>query len=321
MPDEPTTVDTHVTIVRPKAGLFHLEFFGHALISIEAALLAGGVGASGQTELPRTDLEKKYSISYPTALDEQKRIVAILDEAFEGLSRARANAEANFADARELFEAAREVHFTAKLSSGWRLAKLSELISIKHGFAFKSVHFSDQGALAVLTPGNFFESGGFRARGDKQRYYTGDFPKEFLLSPGDLLVAMTEQAPGLLGSCIIVPGDGHYLHNQRLGLLQPLTGTTWNARFFAHVFNISGLRRGLSDTCSGATVRHTSPGRILAQVIPYCDDADELERAADDMDMAKALWARLSKAYQAQLDDLETLRRALLQETFTGELA
>lgn len=37
-------------------------------------------------------------------LDEQKRIVAVLDEAFEGLSRARANAEANLADARELFE-------------------------------------------------------------------------------------------------------------------------------------------------------------------------------------------------------------------------
>lgn len=43
-------------------------------------------------------------------LDEQKRIVAVLDEAFEGLSRARANAEANLADVRELFRSAlREV--------------------------------------------------------------------------------------------------------------------------------------------------------------------------------------------------------------------
>jgi type I restriction enzyme S subunit len=37
-------------------------------------------------------------------LEEQQRIVAILDEALEGLARARTHAEANLQDARELFE-------------------------------------------------------------------------------------------------------------------------------------------------------------------------------------------------------------------------
>jgi type I restriction enzyme S subunit len=46
---------------------------------------------------------KELNVRYPS-LDEQRRIVAILDEAFEGLDRARANAEANLASARELFE-------------------------------------------------------------------------------------------------------------------------------------------------------------------------------------------------------------------------
>jgi len=36
-------------------------------------------------------------------LEEQQQIVAVLDEAFEGLARARAHAEANLQNARELF--------------------------------------------------------------------------------------------------------------------------------------------------------------------------------------------------------------------------
>jgi type I restriction enzyme, S subunit len=293
------------------------QFLDLGLLAKQTEIYSLGRG----TAQKNLDVDAFRSMLIPVPpLEDQKRIVAILDEAFEGLSRARANAEANLAEARELFEAARESYFAKKPSSVWRLAQLSELVSIKHGFAFKSEYFSDQGAFAVLTPGNFFEHGGFRARGDKQRYYTGDFPKEFLLRPGDLLVAMTEQAPGLLGSCIIVPDEGKYLHNQRLGLIQPLTGTIWNAKFFAHAFNLVGLRRGLSDTCSGATVRHTSPGRILAQVIPYCEDGDELERAAVEMDMAEAHWAKLSTVYQAQVSDLEALRKSLIQKAFSGEL-
>jgi hypothetical protein len=43
-----------------------------------------------------------------------------------------------------------------------------------------------------------------------------------VLAKGDLLVAMTEQKAGLLGSAIIIPENEKYLHNQRLGLIQNL---------------------------------------------------------------------------------------------------
>lgn len=54
-------------------------------------------------------------------LDEQKRIVAILDEAFEGLDRARANAEANLADARELFAECHRVALSSCAGAGARV--------------------------------------------------------------------------------------------------------------------------------------------------------------------------------------------------------
>ena len=46
---------------------------------------------------------RKFPFALPP-LEEQKRIVSILDEAFEGLDRARENAEANLKSARELFD-------------------------------------------------------------------------------------------------------------------------------------------------------------------------------------------------------------------------
>jgi len=61
-----------------------------------------------------------------------------------------------------------------------------DFFKIKHGYAFKSEYFSSSGEYVLLTPGNFFEEGGYRDRGDKQKYYKGSFPNEYLLNKGDL---------------------------------------------------------------------------------------------------------------------------------------
>lgn len=89
---EPTTVDTHVTIVRPKPDLFVPKFFGYVMVSIEDKLKAAGVGTSGQTELSRSSIENDFRVSFPP-LTEQQRIVDILDHAFEGIAKARTNTE------------------------------------------------------------------------------------------------------------------------------------------------------------------------------------------------------------------------------------
>ena len=47
----------------------------------------------------------------------------------------------------------------------------------------------------------------YRDQGDKQKFYAGEIPPEFVLESGDMLVTMTEQAVGLLGSTLIVPED------------------------------------------------------------------------------------------------------------------
>ena len=76
--------------------------------------------------------------------------------------------------------------------------RFADHFRVKHGYAFKSEHFADEGPFALLTPGNFNEEGGFRNRGDKQPYYTGEVPPAYILAKGDVIIAMTEQDYGLL---------------------------------------------------------------------------------------------------------------------------
>src|SRR5207245_1636067 len=93
-------------------------------------------------------------------------------------------------------------------NNGWTRHQLGELLRIKHGYAFKGEFFASQGDLVVLTPGNFRAEGGLKIEG-QQKYYRGEFPKEFLLKQGELLVVMTDltQKAPILGSPAFVPVD------------------------------------------------------------------------------------------------------------------
>jgi type I restriction enzyme S subunit len=104
----------------------------------------------------------------------------------------------------------------------WDNIQLGKVIDVKHGYAFKSRFFSDSGEYVLLSPGNCHESGGLKLKGEKEKYYSAEFPTEFLLSEGDMLVVMTDlinTAP-ILGGSFLIPVENNFLHNQRLGLIQ-----------------------------------------------------------------------------------------------------
>jgi type I restriction enzyme, S subunit len=252
-------------------------------------------------------------------LSEQQRIVGILDEAFQGIATAKANAEKNLQNARALFESHLQSVFTHR-GSGWVEKPLSELCDIKHGFAFKSEFFTDTGDYVLLTPGNFHESGGYRDRGEKQKYYCGEIPDGFILSEGDMLVAMTEQAAGLLGSPILVPESDRFLHNQRLGLVTKKPGVPWTNEFFFHVFNTQAVRKEIHGSASGVKVRHTSPTKIGEVVVAFPTILSEQKRVVANLVSLSDETQRLASLYQRKLDALEALKKSLLHQAFTGKL-
>jgi type I restriction enzyme S subunit len=126
-PPEPTTVDSHVTLVRPAEGVFCAEFFGYALVAIERQIQEGGEGCGGQTELSRSKLAETYRIRFPVDLQTQRHIVRILDEAFEGIASAKVNAERNLQNARELF--ASRMHVLFGQEEAWERVPLAELMA------------------------------------------------------------------------------------------------------------------------------------------------------------------------------------------------
>ena len=141
------------------------------------------------------------------------------------------------------------------------MIKLGECLTIKHGWAFKGEFFAESGEQSILTPGNFYEAGGFKYNDERERYYTGEYPHEYLCKKGDLIVAMTEQAAGLLGSTAIVPKDNRYLHNQRIGLIT--CDEKHITKMFAYyLFMTKSVREQMSRTSSGTKVKHTSPEKI-----------------------------------------------------------
>ncbi len=119
-------------------------------------------------------------------------------------------------------EAVDEAELPWSLPSCWQWVRLGTIANIKHGYAFSSESFTSEPTPYVLTtPGSFYESGGFRDRGANTKYFKGEVPLAFVLKARDLIIPMTEQAAGLLGSPAFIPDDGKtYLHNQRLGKLE-----------------------------------------------------------------------------------------------------
>ena len=148
------------------------------------------------------------------------------------------------------------------MRANWRECALGDLARIKHGYAFKGEFFGSTGTHVVLTPGNFHEAGGFKEKFDKAKWYSGTVPEEYVLDAGDLIVAMTEQGEGLLGSSAVVPRPGFYLHNQRLGLVTPLSSAAADRRFLYYLFNSQSVRQQIRASANGAKIRHTSPTRI-----------------------------------------------------------
>ena len=256
-------------------------------------------------------------IKFP-AIGEQERIVAILDEAFEGIATAKANAEKNLQNARELFVHHREVILSPQ--PGWHEAPLAELCTVKHGYAFEGEFFSASGEHVLLTPGSFYEAGGYRERGEKTKYFVGPIPEDYVLSAGDLLVAMTEQAAGLLGSPLLVPESNRFLHNQRLGLVVGRVGVPWSNAFFFHVFNLLRVRQEIHASASGAKVRHTSPGKIGLVSVAYPDTLDEQLRIASRLVELGEECGRLEEVYQRKISALDELKKSLLHQAFSGKL-
>lgn len=199
------------------------------------------------------------------------------------------------------------------IPADWQLAPLHGKIGIAHGFAFSSEHFTSHGPYRLMTPGHFYEGGGFRDVGDKQKYFDGPVKPDYVLRAGELIIAMTEQADGLLGSAALVPSDGTYLHNQRLGRVNALSPHI-DLRYLFFLLNSPAYRAKVRETAAGTKVKHTSPGKLLQIPVrlPPLPEQKAIAAALSDVD---ALLGALDRLIAKKRD----LKQAAMQQLLTGQ--
>ena len=203
------------------------------------------------------------------------------------------------------------------IPKGWEVVSLGNLIEIKHGYAFKSKYFSESGDYIVLTPGNFKENGGIKSKGEKEKFYNGDFPKQYLLNEGDLLVVMTDlvaEAP-LLGSPAFINENDKYLHNQRLGKVILKDENQTDIFYIYETLNSPYVRNIIRAGASGTTVKHTSPSRI--KEIKVINPPSEIQK---QFGQYLSGFFNLIKNNEKEVRDLQATRDFLLPRLLSGEI-
>lgn len=196
----------------------------------------------------------------------------------------------------------------------WRVRKLGEFITVKHGWAFKGEYFSSSGKYILLTPGNAYEHGGLKLRPGKEKFYLGEFPPEYLMKTGDMLVIMTDliQAAPILGGALVVPEDDRFLHNQRLGLVEFLPDSPIDKGFLYYLLNSPTYREQIKGSATGATVRHSAPKRICDCSVLVPDSLEEQQQVSQ----ALSAYDDLISTNQCRIELLEESARLLYREWF-----
>jgi type I restriction enzyme S subunit len=163
----------------------------------------------------------------------------------------------------------------------------------------------------LITPGNFKVGGGFK--GDKFKYYSGDFPKDYILKPNDVIVTMTDLSKDgdTLGFSAKVPNDNKtYLHNQRIGLVQ-FINFDFHFEFIYWFLRTSHYQKSMVNSATGSTVRHTSPNRIKEYNF-YCPPLPEQKPIATIL----TIFDDKIELLQGQNTTLEAIAQTIFTEWF-----
>lgn len=314
-PPEPTTVDTHVTIVRPKPGRFHPDFFGYIAISIEDQLAASGEGASGQTELSRTAIADKFQISYPRSLPEQQRIVAILDEAFEGIDKAIANTKQTLANARDLFESQLENSFREKLGV-WPevpLRSICERVSVGHVGPTSQFYCEPADGIPFARSQNVRPG---LLDTDDIRFITAEFHnklKKSQLKSGDLLFV---RVGANRADCCSVPKGIGEMNCANIVFARPCEGVVRFLEYFCRSKTGREQLLGMTTGSAQGVINTRSVAELMVPFPPVSEQTNTVESLDDLFDATGSLVAAFTKT----LGELQALKVALLEAAFSGRL-
>jgi type I restriction enzyme S subunit len=291
------------------------KFLYYYLSSIVDLLNSLGTGATFK-ELSGSKL-KEVTIPVPP-LPEQQRIVGILDEAFDGIAAAKANAEKNLQNARALFESHLQAVFTER-GEGWVETTLGTEIDLLVGFAFKSAQYSNEDDDIRLLRGDNIVQGSLRWA-DVKKWPKGDADAygRHWLREGDVVIAMDRPwVKAGLKHATISADDLPCLLVQRTACLR--CRANLGSRFLMHLVRSSAFTQHILGVQTGIGVPHISGQQIKDFTFARPSIADQ-GRIAENLDRLSDEVQNLESLYQRKLAALDDLKKSLLHQAFSGHL-
>jgi len=251
------------------------------------------------------------SIALPPA-SEQRRIVAILDEAFDGIATAKANAEKNLQNAQELFKTYLGTAFAQEGEVLQLSACTTDISDGDHAPPPKSPT-----GVPFITISNVNK--------ETRRI---DFSDTFTVSPeyfqalkphrkpqrGDVLYTVT----GSFGIPVLVEDEREFCFQRHIGLVRPRPDV--DSRWLMYALLSPQVRAQAEAGATGTAQRTVSLGVLRRITLPKIG-AEEQRRIAAQVDSLSDEVGRLKNIARAKLAALDELKRSLLHQAFSGALA
>jgi type I restriction enzyme S subunit len=270
---------------------------------------------AGVPTLNRNDVHGE-AVHAPNSTAEQKRIVEVLDAAFEGLTRARAHTETNLQNARELFESFLGDFFSGD-GKGWSSEQLTNVVSDDCTLSYGIVQPGEEVAdgLCVVRPTDLgprvITAKGLKridpklAASYRRTTLQGN---ELLLcvrgTTGTVAIASQELAGANVTRGIVPIRFDHAKITQELGY---------------YLFRSGGVQEQIRAGTYGAALMQINIGDLRKIVVNF-PPLKEQKQHLSELAAAEKYCDDLQSHYRAKLADLDALRQALLQKAFAGEL-
>ncbi len=289
------------------------KFLYYYLSSIVDLLNELGTGATFK-ELSGSKL-KEVPIPFPSIV-EQKRIVAILDEAFDGIATAKANAEKNLQNARALFESHLESIFSQR-DTGWTLTKLGDLATFRNGINFTKSSRGD--AVKIVGVRDFQKD--FWAPLDSLDTVTTDgvLPESDMLKEHDLLFVRSNGNKELIGRCLLIGPVNARITHSGFTIRARLNGDGIKPEYLCHFLKSNKAKREMIDSGAGANISSLNQTTLAGLVIPVPSLTAQGQIVQQIQTIATEI-QRLESIYQQKLASLAELKRSLLHQAFSGQL-
>jgi type I restriction enzyme S subunit len=295
-----------VKILKPK-GEIDSKYFYYFLQYID-------LGSLGYARHYR--LLKEINVAYPKSLPEQQRIVSILDESFAAIDKAKANAEQNLKNAKELFESYLQGVFENG-NKNWEVNCLDELGTItsskriyKSEYVKDGIPFYRTKEIKELSNGKPITLELFISR---QRY---EQIKQSFGVPkiGDLLMS----AVGTIGEIMVIENeDEFYFKDGNIVWFKDFEKLDTNYLKYA----LTAFVEKIKNLAIGAAYSALTIEKLNKYQIAFPSAIDDQQTIVRQLDALRAETQKLETVYQKKIADLEELKKSILQKAFAGELS